>query len=188
LHEDRSWYLVGVELTCCLLHCSLVWAWALGSLTTRRSWAKIILVSSPTLNGPSTGFVARLAAFSAGRLGVYFGRRFGSPPGLPGGGITRIVPAPASVVQDQGPQHQVNTAHHNAPPDQSDRLDRTPGRLKDWLTRSGPRHSVGERRSQRSPGFEPGQPRRAWHFKLATELAETRKGWLERLLEAVQRK
>jgi hypothetical protein len=52
----------------------------------------------PDPDGPSTGFVARLAAFSAGRLGVYFGRRFGSPPGLPGGGITRIVPAPASGV------------------------------------------------------------------------------------------
>ncbi len=57
----------------------------------------MILVSSPDprgLYGPCGAFGGLLDR----RLGFYFGRRLGSPPGLPGGGITRIVPAPASGV------------------------------------------------------------------------------------------
>jgi hypothetical protein len=147
LHEDRSWHLVGVELTCCLLHCSLVWAWALGSLTTRRSWAKIILVvpePERALYGLCGAFGGLLGRAARGLLrpkvwvAARIARRWDHAH-RPGAGIGCAGPRP---------QHQVNTAHHNAPPDQSDRPDRTPGRLKDWLTRSGPRHSDGERRSQ----------------------------------------
>ena len=62
------------------------------------------------------------------RRAAYFGRRLGSPPGLPGGGITGVVPASGVGARISG---STPDGGHNTP---SDRASLSPSCSLDWPT------------------------------------------------------
>lgn len=64
----------------------------------RNGSRTVIAVGVPWGATDSHGFQAMRRNSRRRRRGIYFGRTFGSPPGLPGGGMTGIFPPPGGGV------------------------------------------------------------------------------------------